>query len=116
MGGSTPTLLLYAGYVLIGGALLAPSLAAVRILIAGAALLWIGAALLHHELGTATMGGAVLALALAMIGRRLWENQSVRLATDEQAMVDTLFGELPRSRARHLLDQGVWLHGADGDV
>jgi CRP-like cAMP-binding protein len=31
-------------------------------------------------------------------------------------MVDTLFDELPRSRARHLLDQGVWLTGKEGDV
>jgi CRP-like cAMP-binding protein len=27
-----------------------------------------------------------------------------------------LFDELPRSRARHLLDQGVWLAGKAGDV
>lgn len=114
--GSAATLLLYAGYVLIGGALLAPSLATVRILIAGAALLWMGAALLHHELGIAAMSGALLVLALVMIGRRLWENQSVHFTAEEQAMVGTLFNELPRSRARHLIDQGVWLNGADGDV
>jgi CRP-like cAMP-binding protein len=32
------------------------------------------------------------------------------------AMLDRLFSELPKSRARHLIDQGLWLTGKEGDV
>ena len=31
-------------------------------------------------------------------------------------LLDRLFTELPRSRARHLIDQGLWLSGKAGDV
>jgi CRP/FNR family cyclic AMP-dependent transcriptional regulator len=109
-------LLLYAGYALIAGTLLAPRLPHVRMLVGGAAIFWLGVAFMHRDTGGMVASAALLALALLMIGRRLWENQSVRFNADEQAMVATLFDELPRARARHLLDQGDWLHGRDGDV
>jgi CRP-like cAMP-binding protein len=58
----------------------------------------------------------LLAACLLMLGRRLWENRRVRFTAEEQAMLDRLFTELPRSRARHLIDQGLWLSGKAGDV
>jgi CRP-like cAMP-binding protein len=58
----------------------------------------------------------LLAACLAMLAKRLWENRSVRFSAEEQAMLDRLFTELPRSRARHLIDQGLWLSGKAGDV
>ena len=42
--------------------------------------------------------------------------RNVRFTADEKAMVDPCSNELPRSRARHLLDQGMWLTGKAGDV
>jgi CRP-like cAMP-binding protein len=46
----------------------------------------------------------------------LWEDTNVRFTADEKAMIERLFAELPTSRARHLLDQGMWLAGKEGDV
>ncbi len=39
-----------------------------------------------------------------------------RFNADEQAMLAGMLAPLPRTRARHLLDQGLWLTGRAGDV
>lgn len=60
---------------------------------------------------------AVLLLAmLAMLARRFVRNRRVRFTPEEEAMVSSLFANLPRAKARHLLDQGFWLSGRAGDV
>ena len=58
----------------------------------------------------------LLALCLIMSGRGLWSNAMVRFSEDEKKMYDTLFSDLPRNRARHLFDQGIWLTGNAGDM
>ena len=40
----------------------------------------------------------------------------VRFSDDEKQMYDASSPELPRSRARHLFDQGLWLTGKEGDM
>ena len=79
-------------------------------------MVWLGRALWIGDLVTAGWSGASRRPVPRPAGRRLWENGNVRFTAEEKAMVDTLFNELPRSRARHLLDQGVWLTGKAGDV
>ena len=60
--------------------------------------------------------GLLLIASLAVLARRLFENSNTRFTVEEQAMLSSLLSALPRSRARHLLDQGFWLSGREGDV
>ena len=109
-------LVLQLGFVLLIAAVVAPRLHHMRLLIAAAALAWLGRALWTGDLVSAGWSAALAGLCLALVGRRLWEDGNVRFNPDELAMVRALFDELPTSRARHLIDQGVWLTGKEGDV
>jgi CRP-like cAMP-binding protein len=40
----------------------------------------------------------------------------LRCSAAASGRTDRLFAELPRNRARHLIDQGLWLSGKAGDV
>jgi hypothetical protein len=108
-------LVLQLGFLLLIAAVLAPRRLFLP-LVGAAALVWLGHALWIGDLITAGWSGALAGLCLILAGRRLWENGNVRFTAEEKAMVAALFDELPRSRARHLLDQGVWLAGKGGDV
>jgi hypothetical protein len=109
-------LLLHLGFLLLIGAVAAPRHHLSRLLIGAAALAWLARAALTGDTIGAAWAGAVSGLALVFVGRRLWEDNNVRFSADEQQMIATLFDELPRSRARHLVDQGIWLAGKPGDV
>jgi hypothetical protein len=110
-------LFLYLGFVLLAAAVLAPRLHSARLLVGGAALVWLVRALIWtHDGGDIAASGALVALCLFLAARRWWENANVRFTPEERTMVDTLFAELPKSRARHLVDQGMWLNGKEGDV
>lgn len=88
-----------------------------RALIAIGSLLGLGHALLLSQQALAALSWGVLLLAsLLMLGRGLFDNSKSRFSQEEQAMLGTLLSGLPRSRARHLLDQGFWLSGREGDV
>jgi hypothetical protein len=43
-------------------------------------------------------------------------NASVRFSVDEEPMLKALLAGLPRARARHFLDQGLWLPGKPGET
>jgi CRP-like cAMP-binding protein len=60
--------------------------------------------------------GLLLLASLTVLTRRLFQNSRTRFTVEEEAMLAGLFSALPRSRARHLLDQGFWLSGREGDV
>ena len=109
-------LILQLGFALLIAAVLAPRLHHGRLLIGAAALAWLGRALWVGDAVTAAWSGLLAGLCLILAGRRLWDDGNVRFTADEAAMVDGLFGELPKSRARHLIDQGLWLTGKAGDV
>ena len=109
-------LVLELGFALLIAAALAPRLHVARLLIGAAALVWLGRALFAGDMVTAGWSGALAALTLFLSVRRTWEDSNVRFTPDELAMVKTLFEELPTSRARHLIDQGIWLTGKEGDV
>jgi hypothetical protein len=109
-------LVLQLGFVLLIAAALAPRIHHVRLLLGAAALAWLARALWLGDFVTAGWSGALAGLCLALAGRRLWEDGNVRFNSDELAMVRALFDELPTGRARHLIDQGVWLTGKEGDV
>ena len=108
--------LLHLGFLLLALAVLVKRPVAARALVAGAALSWLLRAALLGDAATAAWSGLIAAMALVLVGRRLWRNRAVRFTPDEQHMMDSLFDGLPRSRARHLVDQGVWISGRAGDT
>lgn len=87
-----------------------------RLLFVAAMLVWTGWAWWTGDRFIAIVCGANALVVLAVILRGSWTDRGVGFNPDEQAMVDTLFDQLPKTRARHLIDQGVWLHGAKGDM
>ena len=110
------TLVLELCYALLIAAVLMKRPYQIRLLLGVAALAGLGHAIwVRDRVGMVWMG-LLLATCLLMLGRRFWENRSVRFTPEEQAMLDRLFAELPKSRARHLIDQGLWLSGKAGEV
>ena len=109
-------LLLQFGFLMLGLAVVAPRLHHVRLIVGVAALAWLIRALLIGDILGAAWSGALLALCLVMAGLKLWANAMVGFSDDEKKMLETLFSDLPRSRARHLFDQGMWLTGKAGDT
>jgi hypothetical protein len=109
-------LLLHLGFLLLALAVLVKRSAAARALVGGAALAWLIRAAAAGDIVGAIWSGLIAGLALVRVGRRLWRDNAVRFTPDEQHMMDSLFDGLPRSRARHLVDQGVWISGKAGDT
>lgn len=114
---STDALVLQLGYLLLIAAVLAPRMTPLRILVALAALLGFVRALLWTEdLVTAVWMALLLGACLLLLGRTLYESRGVRFSDEEKRMVRSLVAGLSTSRARHLIDQGMWLAGKEGDV
>lgn len=109
-------LALQLGYALLVAAVLAPRTHHFRLLVAAAAAVLLGRALIAGDLVSAAWMGALLAACLILAARNLWDGNKVLFSADEQTMLDTLFADLPTGRARHLIDQGLWLTGKAGDV
>jgi hypothetical protein len=86
-------------------------------MIAVGALVGLAHALLVARNELAAFWWGLLLLAAAMVlARCLFENSKTRFTQEEEGMLAGLLSALPRSRARHLLDQGFWLSGREGDV
>ena len=113
---SPEALSLQVGYALVAAAALAPRLPLVRAFLSVAASAWLARALSTGDAVGAAWSGLILALCLVLLGRRLWELGGAGFTDEERRMAKTLFAGLPRSRARHLIDQGLWLNGKAGDV
>lgn len=81
-----------------------------------------GAVGLVHALAVSGSGllafwwGLLLAASLLLMAMRFIESSRVRFTPEEEVMAKGVFSSLPRPRARHLLDQGFWLTGRDGEV
>jgi hypothetical protein len=89
----------------------------IRAFVAIAALTGLAHALFAAGSALLAFWWAVLLLgSLALLGKRLLENSKVRFTPEEEEMLKGVFSSLPRSRARHLLDQGFWLSGREGDT
>jgi len=109
-------LLLQFGFLMLGLAVVAPGLHHVRLIVGAAALAWLVRALMIGDELSAVWAGVLFALCVVMAGQRLLANAMVRFSEDEKKMLDSLFADLPRNRARHLFDQGLWLTGKAGDT
>lgn len=110
-------LVLQLSYALLVAAVLAPRMAPLRVLVAGAALAGLVRALVWTgDYVTAVWMGLLLLVALALLARTYLETRTVRFTAEERKMIDSLVTGLSSSRARHLIDQGIWLTGKEGDV
>ncbi len=111
------TLLQHLIYLLLIAAILAPRLQPLRLLVAAAATASLTRALLWtHNPIDATWSGLLLAACLLLLARGRLTGRTIAFTADEKNMVDHLVAGLSKSRARHLIDQGVWLTGKEGDV
>jgi hypothetical protein len=120
MGGSPTSadgLLMQLGYALLVAAVLAPRMTHLRVLMALAALgVLVRALLWTDDPVTAAWMGLLLAASLFLLGRTWVERRAVHFTAEERKMIDSLVAGLSTSRARHLIDQGMWLTGKAGDV
>jgi hypothetical protein len=88
-----------------------------RVLIAIGALLGAAHALfIRGDLVSAIWWTVLMAATLLVLGRRAAQNARVRFTPEEEGMMGGVFAGLPKSRVRHLLDQGFWLTGREGDT
>lgn len=110
-------LVLQLSYALLAAAVLMPRMAQLRLLVALAAAVALARALFWTgDLVTAGWMGLLLGICLILLARNLYRDGQVGFTSDEKRMLDSLLAGLPRSRARHLIDQGLWLSGKEGDV
>jgi CRP-like cAMP-binding protein len=114
--GSADAILIQLGYALLVIAVLAPRLGSVRVFIALAASVGLARALLvTGDLVSAVWMGLLLAACLLLLARSLYERRKASFTADEKRMIDSLVAGLSQTRARHLIDQGMWLTGKAGD-
>jgi len=114
---SAVTLSIALGYALLIAAALASRLGVMRLLVAAAAAVLLArSVLLTHDRATAIGAGLLLAVCLLLLARGLYERRALRFSDDEQGVIDHLVTGLSQARARHLIDQGLWLTGKAGDV
>jgi hypothetical protein len=89
----------------------------IRAMVCVAALIGLLHALAYSHDGVMTFWwGVLLASCLLLLARRVYESNRIPFTVDEEAMLTGLLSGLSRPRARHLLDQGFWLSGREGDV
>ena len=114
----TPGGLVYQlAFLLLVAAILATRVDRLRALVAVASLIGFAHALaFSQDVVAAIWWALLLSAALLVLGRRAAENAKVRFTEEEEGLLRGVFSALPRSRARHLLDQGFWLSGKEGDV
>ena len=114
--GSPDAIVLQLSYLLLVAAVLAPRMGSLRLLVALAAALGLARAAWVGDLVTAFWMGLLLAACLFLLGRSLYERRKVAFTAEESRMLDSLVAGLSQNRARHLIDQGMWLSGKEGDV
>ncbi len=113
---SPDAIVLQLSYALLVVAVLAARMTSLRILVALSALVGLVRALVWTgDLATALWMGLLLAACLLLIGRTLYERRQVAFTAEERRMLGSLVAGVSQSRARHLIDQGMWLNGKEGD-
>ncbi len=114
---STESLLHHLGFAILFVAVAAARRPRTRALIALATVCW--AVRAWRETGDMVEAGwsaAVVAFSIALLIRYWLDRRGQGLAPEEQALVGHLVAGVSASRARHLIEQGVWLSGRPGDV
>ena len=115
--GSLDAIVLQLSYLALVVAVLAPRMGPLRLLVALSALLGLLRALFWTgDVVTAFWMALLLGACLFLVGRTLYERRKVSFTAEETRMIDSLVAGLSQNRARHLIDQGIWLTGKSGDV
>lgn len=110
-------LLHHLSLALLVAAVLAARLPTLRLLVALAAAAMLARALLWGpDLIAAAWSGALLGVCAFLLLRNVIESRSIRFSAEERALLGSLVEDLSNSQARHLMDQGLWLAGKEGDV
>ncbi len=109
-------LLLHLSYALLLAAVLVARPFTLRLLIALAAASGLPRALWIGDLASSAWLALLLLACLYLLGRNLYESRNVRFSAEEKGMLDSLVAGLSKTQARHLIDQGMWLNGKEGDV
>ena len=109
-------IVLQLGYALLVAAVLASRMTPLRILMALAAIAGLVRAVAWTgDLVTAIWMGVLLAAALALLARTFLDRRRERFSDEESRMLQSLVAGVSQHRARHLMDQGMWLSGKPGD-
>lgn len=110
-------LVLQLGYALLIASVLVSRAMLTRILVAAAAAaLLLRALLWTNDLVTAVWMAALIGACLILLVRSVYERRAGRVDGEEKNIIDSLVAGLSVGRARHLIDQGLWLTGKEGDV
>lgn len=104
-------------YILLIVAMLPARLVRVRIGVVASAITGILASGLFSFQPAALFWNSLLLLVnLVLLLQFMRGNAAVRFTPDEEPMLKSLLQGLPRARARHFLDQGLWLTGKPGEA
>lgn len=110
-------IVLQLSYALLVAAVLAPRMTPLRVLVALAAAAGLVRALVWTaDLVTAIWMGILLVASLALLARTFFDRRRERFTDEESRMLQSLVSGVSQHRARHLMDQGLWLGGKAGDV
>jgi CRP-like cAMP-binding protein len=113
---SAEALMLHTGFALLIAAVLIARPVSLRVLAALAAAIWLARALWLGDISVTTWSATLLAACLYPLTRNLLESRNVRFNAEERALLDGLVAGISNNSARHLMDQGIWLSGKEGDV
>ena len=104
-------------YLLLVAAMLPARLVRVRLGVLVSAIFGILASGVFSFQPSALFWNSLLLLVNAVLLLQFWRsNAAVRFTADEEPMLEALLNGLPRTRARHFLDQGFWLTGQAGEA
>jgi hypothetical protein len=104
-------------YMLLVAAMLPARLVQVRIGVSAAAIAGIFAfGVFGFHPGPLFWSVALLVVNIVQLLQFVRSNAAVRFTPDEEPMLGALLSGLPRARARHFLDQGLWLTGKQGEA
>ncbi len=114
---STGSILLQLGYACMLSAVISRSAMMRRLSILAAALLFaLRAALPPVDPMTLAWMAIITLTCAGLIGRPFIKNAAVIFTPEESVLRAAIFDALPAHEARHLMDQGWWVHGAPGET
>lgn len=104
-------------FLILALALIAPPMPWMRVGIVLSALAGLGFAIgFARDLGLAFWFFVLLVIGASMLARYLMAERNSRFSSEEEALRSSFMGEMSRAGARHLMDQGNWITGRNGEV
>lgn len=114
---SADAFLHHLSFALLVAAVLVAKLTVLRALIAGAAVAeGVRAWFWTNDMTALGWSAALVLICLFLIAKGIVGRRHVELSAEDKALLDSLVAGLSKTRARHLIEQGMWLSGKAGDV